>query len=157
MGRIRKILRRATVKQPRLNNRLTIDLCENVHLHYRNLRLEFPPDEFLFILQQLKSLDEDAVRSFPYRPDAWEEPLHSVELPDAAEFDDRLQVEEQMEGHFHLHYRNLRLEADWEPALAWLFTDEDGRSISLARRAFLRGKGIARRVARVVLGRGRSR
>ena len=54
MGNIKRILRKNKVSKPLLNNRFTVELCENVHLHYRNLRLEFPKDEFLHILRLLK-------------------------------------------------------------------------------------------------------
>ncbi|MDA1190351.1 MAG: hypothetical protein O3A46_01560 [Candidatus Poribacteria bacterium] len=128
MGRIRNIIRRAFVREPMLNRRMTVDLCENVHLHYRNLRLEFPKEEFLFILRALKSLDEEKIENFPYAPDAWEEILHTTDLPKRAEHNHRLQVEEQMEGHYHLHYRNLRIEAFAEQHLEWLFASPDDES-----------------------------
>lgn len=110
MGHIKRVLLATKVPKPMLNDRLSVDLCENVHLHYRNIRLEFTPDEFLFLLRQLKRIDEKTVEDFPYDPSAFCEVLCVRQLPPETPFNGRLQIEEQVGGHFHVHYRNLRLE-----------------------------------------------
>jgi hypothetical protein len=46
MGRIATILKEKELPAPKLNNRFTCELCENIHIHYRNLRLEFTKEEF---------------------------------------------------------------------------------------------------------------
>lgn len=109
MGNIREILYTQKVPKSMLNNRFTVELCENVHLHYRNLRLEFSKEEFLFLLKHLKEIDEEEIETFPYDED-FKFLVKTFNLPESTEFDDRLQIEEQEEGHFHVHYRNLRLE-----------------------------------------------
>ena len=93
-----------------LNNRFTVELCENVHIHYRNLRLEFPKEEFLMLLQALKGIDAADVANFNYSTSNFKELCSIHNLPPDAEFDDRFVIEEQMQGHFHIHYRNLRVE-----------------------------------------------
>ena len=110
MGNIAQIIKRHRVKTPMLNNRLTVELCENVHLHYRNLRLEFDKNEFLYILKLLKTLDEKEIDSFKYGLSNFKSLISTGALPDKTEWNDRLQIEEQMEGHYHIHYRNLRIE-----------------------------------------------
>lgn len=109
MGNIKEILYKEEVPKSLLNKRFTIELCENVHMHYRNLRLEFSKEEFLFLLKHLKSLDEDEIENFLYGRD-FKFLVKTFDLPDKTEFDDRLQIEEQVEGHYHVHYRNLRVE-----------------------------------------------
>ena len=110
MGKIKKIIKKQEVSTPQLNNRFTVELCENVHIHYRNLRLEFPKEEFLQILKMLKSIDEKKVEEFQYAPDKFYSMIHSLDLPDKTEWNNRLQVEEQVNGQYHIHYKNLRLE-----------------------------------------------
>lgn len=111
MGQIKKIIKKKTVPKPKFNARFCVELCENVHIHYRNLRLEFDKDEFLLILEALKSINEEKVDSFKYSPSAFKQIVNKV-LPQETEFDKRLQIEEQVEGHHHVHYRNLRIEVD---------------------------------------------
>ena len=110
MGNIKEVLYNREVPKSMLNDRLTVELCENVHLHYRNLRLEFSKEEFLFLLKHLKSVDEKIVEEFEYGDDKFQSLIQTFDLPESTEFDNRLQVESQVEGHYHVHYRNLRIE-----------------------------------------------
>ena len=109
MGRIARIIAKGEVGKPLHNTRACVELCENVHLHYRNLRLEFPKEEFLSLLSMLKGLDSEEIANFPYSPTSFKEAA-SIQLPETTEFDTRVAVEEQVEGHYHIHYRNLRIE-----------------------------------------------
>ena len=110
MGDNKRIIKKKVIPIPRLNQRLTVELCENVHLHYRNLRLEFSKDEFLFIVKLIKGLDEKVIKDFVYDKGNFNELIKTVDLPPCTEFNDRLQIEELMDGSFHVHYRNLRLD-----------------------------------------------
>lgn len=109
MGDIKRILLTADVATPPLNRRLVIELCENVHIHYRNLRIEMPKQEFLMIMAAVKAIDENAVREFKYGPSAFKA-IPEMILSEQTPFDRRLQVEEQRDGTIHIHYRNMRLE-----------------------------------------------
>lgn len=109
MGRIAKIIVQGEVEKPLHNTRGCVELCENVHLHYRNLRLEFSKEEFLTILTMLKSIDTEEVKNFQYGPTAFKEAAN-IKLPEETEFDKRIVVEKQVEDHYHIHYRNLRIE-----------------------------------------------
>ncbi len=110
MGQIKRIIRKEKVPTPLLNNRFTIELCENVHMHYRNLRLEFPKEEFLLILRKLKALNEHEIDTFTYGSNSFKSLICDHDLPDNTEWNDRLQYEEQVNGQYHLHYKNLRVE-----------------------------------------------
>ena len=83
-----------------LYKRLSVDLCENIHLHFQNLRLEFNKEEVFHLLDVLAGVNLSKRGEI----------VHVENLPEASEWDDRLQVEEQVAGHYHIHYRNLRLE-----------------------------------------------
>ena len=110
MGQIKKIDKKKEVSTPLLNKRFTVELCENVHIHYRNLRMEFPKEEFLLLLRKLKSIDEKEVENFNYSPIAFKGLINDLDLPNDTEWNNRLQVEEQVNGQYHIHYKNLRLE-----------------------------------------------
>lgn len=111
MGEIKRIISKTEVPAPLQNTRLTIELCENVHVHYRNIRLEFGKEEFLLLLNAFKKINEEDVKNFVFGKDKFKT-LVLETLPVTTEFNDRLQLEEQVEGHYHLHYRNLRLECN---------------------------------------------
>ncbi len=115
MGDIKKILSTDNVVEPLQNRRITVELCENVHLHYRNLRLEFPKDEFLLILKKLKALDDNEIKNFSYGK-GLSFLINDQDLPEKTEFNDRFQIEEQTNGLYHIHYKNMRLEfrSDWD-------------------------------------------
>jgi len=115
MGDIKKVLFKCSVPAPLQSDRITVELCENVHLHYRNLRLEFPKKEFLLILRKLKQLDERDIKNFEYGK-GLKFLISDHDLPIKTEFNNRLQVEEQENGLFHIHYKNMRIEFrdDWD-------------------------------------------
>jgi hypothetical protein len=112
MGVIKRIILNKEVPTPQFNTRLTVELCENVHLHYRNLRLEFTAEEFLDIVAEIKSIKEDEVKNFAYGPDKFKALVAKEILPPQTEFNNRLQIEEQQGGRYHVHYRNLRIELE---------------------------------------------
>lgn len=112
MGRIKIILKKKKVPAPKLNNRLTCELCENIHIHYRNIRVEFTKEEFLHILRLLHNIDINEVENFHYSDWAYKEIIKDFGLPEKTFYNNRLQIEQQMEGHYHIHYRNVRLEFD---------------------------------------------
>ena len=110
MGRVKVVLEKKIVSKPELNNRFTVELCENVHVHYRNLRLEFAKDEFRHILKLLKNINEDDIQNFHFSSYSYKELVKDFNLPNETYYDNRLQIELQEEGHYHIHYRNLRIE-----------------------------------------------
>ena len=112
MGIVKKVLLEKEIPVPDLNRRLTVELCENVHLHYRNLRLEFKADEFAFLLRALREISPEYVENFEFGEDEFEAVVYTNELPDETYFNRRLRIEEQQGGHYHVHYRNLRIEVN---------------------------------------------
>ena len=110
MGRTVKILKKTSIPASLCNTRFTVELCENVHLHYRNIRLEFKKDEFLHILNLLQKIDKNEIKNFSYNNYNFKLLIEDFNLPSKCEYDKRLQIEWQKEGHYHIHYRNCRLE-----------------------------------------------
>ena len=89
---------------PLLKERLSVDLCENIHIHFQNLRIEFDLNEFLVLWDAVSHIEPSKIS-----PLHWGTLCHCP-LPHTTEWNRRLQLEEQVEGHYHLHYRNLRIE-----------------------------------------------
>ncbi len=64
MGNVYKTLGKAKVPPTpkHYGERLVVELCENIHIHYRNLRIEFSDEEFFqfadIITQAAKRLKE---------------------------------------------------------------------------------------------------
>ncbi|MDR1413741.1 MAG: hypothetical protein LBI56_02265 [Puniceicoccales bacterium] len=112
MGRIKTILSAKKIKNNILNNRFTVELCENVHVHYRNLRLEFSKEEFSHLLKLLNGLNLNKIDNFEYGNYVFNPLISDFGIPETTFFDDRLQIEEQENGIFHVHYRNLRIELE---------------------------------------------
>lgn len=109
MGQIKKIIHSSEISHVPHNNRMCIELCENVHLHYRNLRLEFSKEEFMTFLETVKSVDPYSVLAFNYSNSSFQTIADST-LPDSTQFNTRLQIELQTDNSLHIHYRNLRIE-----------------------------------------------
>lgn len=112
MGIVKKVILEKEIPTPQQNKRLTVELCENVHLHYRNLRLEFPKAEFIQFLKELREIDPDYIERFQFGAGKFEAISYLSNLPAESEFNRRLRIEEQADGTFHVHYRNLRLELE---------------------------------------------
>lgn len=112
MGIIDKILFKKKVSEnPPNNDRLCVELCENVHLHYRNIRIEFTPEEFIDLVKMFEKISAEEVSNFEYSDTAFKE-IARVKLNPETHFSDRMQVELQTNKTIHIHYRNLRLEFD---------------------------------------------
>lgn len=117
MGNIRKVLN-LNVLEPRTMtpNQLWVDICEDIHLHFRNYRLDFSMKEFAQFCGNLHNLykawefhtnemdyeegDPNILKSL-FANETW--PADSTYYPN------RLSIEEQRDGTYHIHYRDLRI------------------------------------------------
>ena len=112
MGQVFETLVAKTVPRPEFNNRGVVELCENIHLHWRNFRLEFTKDEFRLFLAMMQAIDPQDIVEANLDPEAFTELVRTDDIPDESEWDDRLAVEKQVQGHYHFHYRQLRIEVN---------------------------------------------
>lgn len=106
MGEIKQVIMERQVPAPMFNDSLRVELCENVHIHYRNIRLEFDKDEFLLFRECMVRSNPARVAEFPYGKD--HQLLATARLPEETTFNERMRVEEQTDGSYHIHYRNVR-------------------------------------------------
>jgi len=117
MGKIRKILSSVFTEIKRLMaRRLCVDLCENIHLHYRDLRLEFSVHEWMDFVDLITKADEHVRYQVTY---GYEEGNHDLigqyelQVEEQSDyFPGRIQLELQKNGTYHIHYNDLRIEMD---------------------------------------------
>jgi hypothetical protein len=96
-------------------DRMSVELCENVHLHWRDLRMEFSKEEFLLFLSNLDRINRETVATFEYKQGVCNTVVDCRSLPGGGQHGDRVVSEVQQEGHHHFHYRNLRIETRTRP------------------------------------------
>lgn len=112
MGKVFETLKEKKVPRPMFNRRGVVEVCENIHLHWRNFRLEFSKDEFRLFLLLMQTIDPQDIDNADFKEENFKELVRTDEIPEESEWDDRFVLEKQVEGHYHLHYRQLRIEVD---------------------------------------------
>jgi hypothetical protein len=137
MGHIKKVLAMGSI-DPRIITARGIwaDLCENIHLHYRDIRLEFSELEwahFRAAINQLGKGVEHVAVDKDYRegdPNTLIQVMYNVPLnPNSDYFPNRVTVELQRDNTIHFHWRNMRLHwpiQDFKK-LAQLFMEADAQ------------------------------
>ena len=131
MGDIKKILSQKELPDRELHNsRLFVDLSENVHIHFREIRLMFGVEEFFEFTDIIKESAGEVKKYLKKHPDYKEQevfdgllvaggvkrqtsPLQKSPKPHESKyFPNRLQIELQEEkviDSVHIHYRDYRL------------------------------------------------
>lgn len=131
MGSIKKVLNQRKLRGRDLHNsRLFVDLSENVHIHFRELRLVFGVEEFFEFVEIATQSAKDVRRYLKQHPEYTEGkifdglliaggkkrqtiPLRASPKPHQSKyFNDRLQIELQDESvidPIHIHFRDYRL------------------------------------------------
>lgn len=117
MGSIKKVLAMGKLLARSVTaNTIWTDLCENVHLHYRNVRLDFSEKEFAVFRAAINHLGmavEHIAEENKYEEgdpnfliqQIFKEPLNT----DSDYYPDRALIELQRDRTVHFHYRDLRL------------------------------------------------
>jgi len=117
MGQIKKLLAASQVDPRGITaESIWTDLCEDVHLHYRNLRLDFSEMEFAAFRAAINHLGmvlEKCSIENHYREgdpnfliqQIFNSPLKS----DSDYYPNRVTIEAQKDNTVHFHYRDLRI------------------------------------------------
>lgn len=105
MGKVLSKLSECQLDESLYSTRMIIEDCENIHLHYRDLRLEFSPQEFEEFAK-IVSRAKDTPRPKPteYRV------LAKGTIAQTADYFQGRLVVELVPGGAHIHYNNFRLE-----------------------------------------------
>jgi hypothetical protein len=108
---------------------LIFDVCENIHLHIRDLLIEFSETEFLDFCSQLRAF-EHGFREWRLKTPTWSEGTvadnvltlgsYSGVASQSAFWSGRLAIEKNAGDCFHLHYHNYRIELDRSTFLCWM-------------------------------------
>lgn len=137
MGVIKKVLFRGEILGKPRHRNLFLDMEENIHIHYRDLRIELSRAEFEDIArifaaqsQELQAIIEQKKYQDGKLPNANQEDVRiwtNSKLPNDVKYHpQRLSLEECGDG-YHFHYRNLKLLIDKDEfrQLATLFRGLD--------------------------------
>lgn len=134
MGAIKEVLVKKKLKDRELHNsRLFVDLCENIHIHFREYRLVFSLDEFFEFADVLEKSTKDVRNYLMQNPDYKERvsrdliiiaggrdrqmkqmqnsPQPHVSVYHNNDFTVELQ-EDYVVDEIHIHYRDFRLAMD---------------------------------------------
>ena len=131
MGAVRELLASTTLPdRERHNSRIFCDLCENIHIHYREYRLVFSLDEFFEFVDVVEKSQRDArnylsqnssYREFDYPttvmvaggPERQRKFIENSPRPDQSAYDNnvcRVELnEETVIDEIHIHYRDFRI------------------------------------------------
>jgi hypothetical protein len=117
VGNIKKLLACESIERRSVTpNMIWTDLCENIHLHYRNIRLEFSEKEFAEFRAAINMLGravEMVSTEKDYRegdPNFLIQQMYNTPLSAHSDyFPNRVTLEVQKDDTVHFHYRDLRL------------------------------------------------
>lgn len=127
MGKISEILAERRIgKRGMYSDHARLELSENIHLHWRDLRLAMSPADF----EIFKDMVVNAFAKYEElgKPAQSEKPYEVVvglcekDLTDEGYHSDRLGVEEQEDGSIHAHYRDFRMH--FKPADFMVFAQQ---------------------------------
>lgn len=117
LGNIKKFLAGGQLEPRTVDaTKFSTDLCENIHIHYRNLRLDLSPVEMAYWRSAILSMGqglEKAIETY-----AWREGdpnflvILDFKFPVSANSDyypDRMTLEWERDNTVHFHYRDLRI------------------------------------------------
>ena len=127
MGGIEKLYHRS-YKLPKRSNAkaLTVDLAENIQLHYRDWRSEYSLNECIEFMEHMKLMYSELQEWRNANPDWTESDADSFEDQFGMEFgkpknkikensdywDDRISIEKKISGDYHIKWRNYRKVGD---------------------------------------------
>lgn len=136
MGAIKQYLVKGKLKERELHNsRLFVDLCENIHIHYREYRFVFSLDEFFEFANILEKSTKDIRNYLTQNPDYQEGRLRDLVIvaggrdrqmkclensphPHVTKYynnDFAIELQENfVVDEIHIHYRDFRLVLDRE-------------------------------------------
>lgn len=147
MGAVKEYLSKGKLKERQLHNsRLFVDLCENIHIHYREYRFVFSLDEFFEFTDILQKSTKDIRNYLAQNPDYQEGKVKDLVIVAGGRERQMKQLENSPKPHvtkyynndfaielqenyvvdeIHIHYRDFRLVLDREKfkALADTFSD----------------------------------
>ena len=117
MGDIKKILAMGKVFPRQITaDMIWTDLCEDVHLHYRNVRIDFSEKEFAGFraaIHHLGQAVEVVSEENQYKegdPNFLIQQMYNEPLcPDSKYYPNRVTIELERDNTVHFHYRDIRL------------------------------------------------
>ena len=133
MGHVDKMLSevKTSDKTRYYNDFFSIEVCENFHIHWRNMRLQLTSEEFKILSEAMNEAYtrwELLRKPYPYPETIYLIKPWSV-LPNEQLFKNEISVEQQVKNpnlpEIHFHYKNVRIDLSLEELreLKKLFTE----------------------------------
>ena len=114
MGNVKNLVANETLPtRDHYYSRLWVDLCENLHIHLRNIRIDLSKDEFDELVLFLNSAKSEVDKFTDYKEQSgWQmmfrSPLRATDK-DSDYYPNRFRVEDEHDGSVHIHYRDIRI------------------------------------------------
>jgi hypothetical protein len=117
MGNVKKVIGETELPKRQYYHRgLWGDVCENLHIHYRNIRLEFSRKEWDEFCRKVFSMYKTSLDIMEKKN--YEEGKNFIPIQmgfkddmkkDSDYFTNRFRVEHEHDDSVHIHYRDIRL------------------------------------------------
>lgn len=117
MGEIKKVLAIGEIEPRTLtSNSIWSDLCENIHLHYRNIRFDFSETEWAAFRAAINGIGLGVEKTAEEKNYREGDPNYLVQVmfnhrlkSDSKYYPNRSVIELQRDNTVHFHYRDLRI------------------------------------------------
>lgn len=114
MGNVKNLIAEETLPdRQHYYAHLWSDLCENLHIHLRNIRLEFSKKEWQEFVKHLVAVYNEVEKYKDYKENSgyqlmFKTPFKNIK-PKSDYYSNRFRVEDEHDGSVHIHYRDIRI------------------------------------------------
>lgn len=114
MGNVRAVLSTKDIDAVGMYNEFVrTELCETIHLHYRDLRLNLTGEQFLNVKKTLQDGYQRWVDLGKPYPGNKDDLLCVLKMEDEQIFKNEMKIELVEGGYVHIHYKDMRLEVQF--------------------------------------------
>ena len=115
MGNVKRLIAEEVLPdREHYYQKLWCDLCENIHIHLRNIRLEFSKKEWADLIKHLSGAYHEINKFKDYKENSGTQLMLVTPGMDnitkkSDYYNNRFRIEDEHDGSVHVHYRDIRL------------------------------------------------